>query len=391
MKSARASLVFPVLIALLTHCAGDGSPTSPTDPSDPESSRPVDGRFVAERVVSLPNFPVAMAFTSANRILVTEKGGFGGVRTASVRVVEDGSLRDRRLITFHDVQTGGERGLLGIALDPNYQANSLVYAFYTSANRTNIVARFTDDAFGQDGDEDAESVITNLPSDVCGNHQGGSIAFGPDGMLYVSVGDNGCDRCTSQQANTLAGKILRYTRDGSIPDDNPFADMPFPSSAFFATGLRNSFDFTFHPATGDIFATENGPSQNDEINRILPGVNYGWPFFQCRESANTDCPVPRPSNRGPIQCYPSVIAPTGIAVYQGNVYPQPYQGNVFFGDFNNGVLHRLVLSEDGTTVVAADDRFLSGFGQIIDLAVSPDGILYVLTDQDIQRVMFVAN
>ena len=103
MMSARASLVFPILIALSTHCAGDGSPTSPTDPSDPESSRPVDGRFVAERVVSLPNFPVAMAFTSTNRILVTEKGGFGGVRTASVRVVEDGSLRDRRLITFHNV------------------------------------------------------------------------------------------------------------------------------------------------------------------------------------------------------------------------------------------------------------------------------------------------
>ncbi len=388
MKSTPARVVLPALIVLLTHCGGDGSPTSPTDP---EPSLPGDGRFVAERVVSLPNFPVAMAFTSANRILVTEKGGFGGVRSTSVRVIEDGRLRDQRLITFNGVQTGGERGLLGIALDPNYPTNSLVYVFYTSGNRVNIVKRFTDGAFRQNGDEDAETVINDLPSDVCGNHQGGSIAFGPDGMLYISVGDNGCDRCTSQQANTLAGKILRYTRDGRIPDDNPFADMPFPSSAFFATGLRNSFDFTFHPATGDIFATENGPSQNDEINRILPGVNYGWPFFQCGESVSVGCSVARPSNRGPVQCYPSVIAPTGIAVYQGNAYPEPYQGNVFFGDFNNGVLHRLVLSEDGTTVVSADDRFLSGFGSIIDLAVSPDGILYVLTDQDIQRVMFAAN
>ena len=391
MKSARASFVSLALLFLLTRCAGDGSPTSPTDPSDPTPSLPVDGRFVAEHVVSLPNFPVAMAFTAANRILVTEKGGFGGVRSTSVRVVENGALRDRRLITFNGVETGGERGLLGIALDPNYQSNRLVYVFYTKSNRTNVVARFMDSGFGQDGDEDAEAVITGLPSDVCGNHQGGSIAFGPDGMLYVSVGDNGCDRCTSQLANTLAGKILRYTRDGRIPDDNPFADMPFPSSAFFATGLRNSFDLTFHPATGDIFATENGPSQNDEVNRILPGVNYGWPLFQCALSVDSECPVPRPSNREPVRCYFSVIAPTGIAVYQGNAYPEPFQGNVFFGDFNNGVLHRLVLSEDGTTVVSADDRFLSGFGTIIDLAVSPDGILYVLTDQDIQRVMFVAS
>ncbi len=144
MKSARARVAVTALVVLLTHCGGDGSPTSPTDP---EPSLPADGRFVAERVVSLPNFPVAMAFTAANRILVTEKGGFGGVRTASVRVVEDGTLRDRRLITFNGVQTGGERGLLGIALDPNYQSNSLVYVFYTSANRTNIVTRFTDVAF----------------------------------------------------------------------------------------------------------------------------------------------------------------------------------------------------------------------------------------------------
>ena len=332
-----------------------------------------------------------MAFTAANRILVTEKGGFGGVRTASVRVVEDGTLRDRRLITFNDVQTGGERGLLGIALDPNYQSNSLVYVFYTSANRTNIVTRFTDVAFGQDGDEDAEAVITGLPSDVCGNHQGGSVAFGPDGMLYVSVGDNGCDRCTSQQANTLAGKILRYTRDGRIPDDNPSVEMPFPSSAFFATGLRNSFDFTFHPATGDIFATENGPSQNDEINRILPGVNYGWPLFQCGESVDTGCSVPRRRtghrfNATPQSSRQPALLSTGAMLTRSRI-----RETYSFGDFNNGVLHRLVLSEDGTTVVSADDRFLSGFGAIVDLAVSPDGILYVLTDQDIQRVMFVSN
>ena len=382
-------LLLPLLTAFLIYCGGNGTPTSPTDPSQP--APPVDGRFVAERVVSLPNFHVSMVFTSPTRILVTQKGGFGGVSNASVRVVQDGNLLDRRLITFSNVETGSERGLLGIALDPNYPNNELVYVFYTRADRTNVVVRFADDRLGQAGDEDAQIVIDNLPSDVCGNHQGGTVAFGPDGMLYVSVGDNGCDACNSQRSGTLAGKILRFTRQGDIPPDNPFGDSPFPRSAFFATGLRNSFDFTFHPQTGEIFSTENGPSANDEINRILPGRNYGWPFFQCDMSTSSGCAQPVPSNSGPVQYYPSVIAPTGIVIYEGTAYPEPFRGNLFFGDFNTGTLHRLVLSEDGSTVLAADDRFLSGFGRIVDLAVSPDGLLYVLTDQDIQRVMFVSN
>jgi len=389
MKLLRPASILPFL-ALLLRCAGDGTPTGPTDPSDP-SQPPVDGRFVAETVVSLPNFHVSMVFTAPNRILLTQKGGFGGIGNASVRVVENGRLLDRRLITFSNVETGRERGLLGITLSPGYAENGFVYVFYTRGDRTNVVARFVDGTFGQQGDTDATVVIDNLPSDVCGNHQGGTIAFGRDGMLYVSVGDNGCDACNSQRANTLAGKILRFTRQGGVPADNPFADLPFPQSAFFATGLRNSFDFTFHPRTGDMFATENGPSANDEVNRILPGRNYGWPFFQCNMSTNTSCTQAVPPNQGPLQCYPSVIAPTGIVVYEGNAYPEPFRENLFFGDFNTGTLHRLVLSEDGSAVLAADDRFLSGFGRIVDLAVSPDGLLYVLTDQDIQRVLFVSN
>ena len=393
MRYGWAGHILPVFTVLvLSQCGGSGTPTSPSDPSDPAPpSPPPDGRFVAETVLSLPNFHVSMVFTSPNRILLTQKGGFGGVGNASVRVVQGDRLLDRRLITFTNVETGRERGLLGITLDPNYQNNQLVYVFYTRGDRTNVVARFVDGELGQNGDADAEVVLGDLPSDVCGNHQGGTIAFGPDGMLYVSVGDNGCDACNSQRAGTLAGKILRFTRQGQVPPDNPFAHLPFPQSAFFATGLRNSFDFTFHPRTGEMFSTENGPSANDEINRILPGRNYGWPFFQCDMSTNTRCPQPVPSNSGPLRCYPSVIAPTGIVVYEGTAYPEPFRGNLFFGDFNTGTLHRLVLSEDGSTVLAADDRFLSGFGSIVDLAVSPDGLLYVLTDQDIQRVSFVSN
>src|SRR3972149_2245494 len=127
MRNSRAKVILPVLAVPLSQCAGEGPPPSPTDPSSP--SPPLDGRFVAERVVSLPNFPVSMVFTSPTRILVTEKGGFAGIQNASVRVVEDDRLLDRRLITFRNVQTGGERGLLGVTLDPNYQDNRQVYVY----------------------------------------------------------------------------------------------------------------------------------------------------------------------------------------------------------------------------------------------------------------------
>lgn len=374
---SRLSLL--TLAVFLAGCAGDdSSPTSPTPPATPS------GRFVAENVLSLPQFPVAFVFTGPSRLLVTEKGGFGGVRSASVRVVESETLLDEPLITFRDVQTRSEMGLLGIAVSPDYAESRLVYAYYTHGpSNRNRVVRFRDDRLGQ-GDADAETVRDDLPADVCGNHQGGSLAFGPDGMLYVSVGDNGCEPCNGQDPSTVAGKLLRFTPDGAPAPGNPVT-----GSAIFASGLRNSFDFTFHPRTGEIFATENGPDANDEINRILPGGNYGWPYFQCESSRSPSCPFGRPRSIPPLRCYPTIIAPTGIVFNTGLAYPEDFRGDLFFGDFNNGTLHRLVLSDDGSTVLSADDRFLTGFGRIVDLALSPDGLLYVLTDGGIERIRFV--
>jgi glucose/arabinose dehydrogenase len=282
-------------------------------------------------------------------------------------------------------------GLLGITLDPDYASNRRVYVYYTHARSgQNRVVRFRDDRMGQT-DADSTVVLGEIPADVCGNHQGGSLAFGPDGMLYVTVGDNGCNRCLSQDDRTLAGKLLRFTRDGGIPEDNPFAAAAFPRSAFFATGLRNSFDFAFHPRTGAIVATENGPSRNDEINHIVAGANYGWPFFQCRADQGNVCSSDRPVNTPPLRCHENVIAPTGITFYDGTAYPAEFRDSVFYGDYNTGTLRRLVLSDDAGMLLTEDQEFLSGFGSIIDLVVGPDGLLYVLTDGDIQRIDFLTG
>ncbi len=376
------------LCSLAVSCSDSPLPTDPSTPTPPPSG---SGRFVATQFLALPEFASAMVFTGPDRLLYTEKGGFGGVRNASVRLVEDGRLAGEPVITFSDVETRSEKGLLGIALDPDYLSNRLVYVFYTHApSNQNRVVRFRDDRMSQTA-ADATIVLGELPSDGCGNHQGGSLGFGPDGMLYITIGDNGCDPCLSQDNRTLAGKILRFTREGGVPDDNPFASSPFPRSAFFALGLRNSFDFAIHPRTGAIVATENGPSRHDEINHIVAGQNYGWPFFQCEADQGNVCPSDRPSSKPPLRCHVAVIAPTGITFYDGTAYPADFRDSVFYGDYNTGTLRRLVLSSDADSLLTEDQQFLSGFGAIIDIVEGPDGLLYVLTDGDIQRIDFLTN
>ena len=389
LKSGRALGFLAVTFALAVGCSDP--PSSPTDPSTPTPPSSGSGRFVAAQLLALPEFASAMVFTGVDRILYTEKGGFGGVRDASVRLVEDGGLASEPVITFSDVETRSEKGLLGITLDPNYASNRLVYVFYTHArSNRNRVVRFRDDRMEQTA-ADSTIVLGELPTGDCGNHQGGNIAFGPDGMLYVTIGDNACNRCLSQDNRTLAGKILRFTRDGDIPGDNPFAGAAFPRSAFFAMGLRNSFDFAIHPRTGEIVATENGPTTNDEINHIVAGQNYGWPFFQCAEAQGNVCSSDRPNQKPPLRCHGTVIAPTGITFYDGTAYPAEFRGSVFYGDFITGTLRRLVLSDDADTLLTEDQQFLSGFGSIIDIVEGPDGLLYLLTDGDIQRIDFLAD
>lgn len=391
MSQLKSGKLVSILSSTIVFALSCSEPMSPTDPSEPPPPPSDSGRFVATQLLALPEFASAMVFTGPGRILYTEKGGFGGVRDASVRLVENGVLASGPVITFADVQTRSEQGLLGITLDPNYASNRLVYVYYTHGpSNRNRVVRFRDDRMGQTA-ADSTIILGELPSDVCGNHQGGSIAFGLDGMLYVTVGDNGCNRCLAQDNNTLAGKILRFTRDGGVPPDNPFAQAPFPRSAFFVTGLRNSFDFAIHPRTGEIVATENGPSRNDEINHIVPGRNYGWPFFQCSEDRGNLCPSDRPPNKPPLRCHPDVIAPTGITFYDGSAYPAEFRDSLFYGDFNTGTLRRLVLSADADMLLTEDQQFLSGFGSIVDLTVGPDGLLYVLADGDIQRIDFLPN
>jgi Glucose / Sorbosone dehydrogenase len=202
---------------------------------------------------------------------------FVEVNAGRIRVANGMELQSEPMATLA-VQQAAESGLLGLALDPEFSKNHFVYAYYSEGDRSdpsrgirNRVVRFTE----RDGIAgEMTPILDNLPVSSTGAedaHQGGALLFGPDGRLYVSVGETG-NPAASQDLASLAGKILRVNADGSIPPDNPF-----PGSPVFAFGFRNPWGMVFHPKTGALFATENGNKAHDEINLVTAGGNYGWP------------------------------------------------------------------------------------------------------------------
>jgi glucose/arabinose dehydrogenase len=276
-----------------------------------------------------------MATAPDGRIFVNE------LNTGNIRVVTPTAtlpwLLQAAPFAHLDVETGSEKGLLGIAVDPNFIVNHYVYVYYTASGPINRVVRYTATTSG--GDTVATPglpsvIVDNLPA--ANGHNGGIIHFGPDGMLYIFVGENEVAD-DAQDLNSRRGKILRFTPDGTIPSDNPF-----PSSAIYSYGHRNSFGFTFHPHTNDLWETENGATDNDQINRIIAGGNYGWPLCTgiCGDPLWID----------PIITFTPTIAPTGIvAIREDSVYPAQYHNNLLFADFNGGTLHRIVLGGVGLT------------------------------------------
>jgi len=326
------------------------------------------------------DFPVAMAFTPDGRILFTEKGGFNSSPHAThVRVVENGVLRSQPWLTL-TVVSNSERGLLGIAVDPDFTSNGYVYLFYTHPPTQtmpfNRVSRFTDvGGVGVD-----ETVLLEIPEvDNQANHNGGNLHFGPDGKLYVSIGESGGTPERAQDLTQVHGKILRVNKeDGTAPTDNPFYDGVGPhEDRIWSLGHRNPFDFDFDPIGGKMFAIDNGPQCNDEINRVLAGLNYGWPFdadysgFPCPYQAN-------PAYTPPLTYWSSTIAPAGIVVYDG-ITIAPWSGDLLVCASNTSGLYHARLNGARDAIVSLDRVSLPANVYCgTDVEVGPDGSVYML-------------
>ena len=221
--------------------------------------------------------PTAMAFAPDGRLFVCQQGG-------QLRVVKNGALLATPFVSL-TVDSNGERGLLGVAFDPNFATNSFVYVYYTATTPQvhNRVSRFTASMANPDvaqaGSEVAILDLNNLSGAT--NHNGGAIHFGPDGKLYIAVGEN-ANPANAQTIGNLLGKILRINSDGTLPADNPTSFPGIAGStsginrAIWSVGLRNPYTFTFQPVSGRMFINDVGQNSWEEINDGISGSNYGW-------------------------------------------------------------------------------------------------------------------
>src|SRR5687767_3044407 len=321
--------------------------------------------FTETQISGLSN-PTAMAIAPDGRIFVCLQGG-------SLRVIKNGALLPTPFVTL-TVDATGERGLLGIAFDPNFETNNFLYLYYTvtSTPRHNRVSRFT--ANGDVAVAGSELPILDLENLSATNHNGGAIHFGPDGKLYVATGENAVPSNAQTLSNRL-GKILRINTDGTIPTDNPFFSTASGANrSIWALGLRNPFTFAFQPGTTRMFINDVGQSAWEEINDGLAGSNYGWP------SCEGACSPANPNFRDPIFQYSSSSNTSECAIAGGafynpaiNQFPASYLGKYFFADLCGGWI-RVFDPASGTAV-----DFASGISQPVDLQVGPDGALYYLT------------
>lgn len=338
-----------------------------------------------ETTISGLSAPTAMAFAPDGRIFVCQQGG-------QLRVVKNGAL----LATpFTTVATTAffERGLLGVAVDPDFATNQYVYVYYTAATPTthNRVSRFT--ANGDVAVAGSETPILDLETLSAGNHNGGAIHFGPDGKLYVAVGENAVSSNSQSIANRL-GKLLRINSDGSIPPDNPTS---FPgiagtttgaNRAIWAVGLRNPYTFAFQPGTGRMFINDVGQVTWEEINDGIVGSNYGWP------SCEGTCA--NPNFRNPLLQYghgsssTTGCAITGGAFYNpaGGQFPDSYTGKFFFADYCSDWI-RLFDPVAGTSTAFATGVTTAP----LDILIGDDGSLYYLGTQSgtLVRVRYIQS
>ena len=314
---------------------------------------------------NLSSSPTAMAFAPDGRLFVCQQGG-------QLRVIKTGSLLSTPFVSL-TVDSSGERGLLGIAFDPNFATNHYLYVYYTVATSPihNRVSRFT--AAGDTAVPGSEAIILELDNlSSATNHNGGAIHFGPDAKLYIGVGEN-ANGANSQTLSNLLGKVLRINADGTIPTDNPFYNTASGNNrAIWALGLRNPFTFAFQPGTTRLFINDVGQSTWEEINDGIAGSNYGWP--------TTEGPTSNPAFRSPIFFYGhGTTDTTGCAIVGGAFYnppvaqfPSSYIGKYFFADLCSGWI-RVFDPTAGTAT-----GFATGISTLVDLHVGPDGALYYL-------------
>ncbi|HUG72831.1 MAG TPA: PQQ-dependent sugar dehydrogenase [Steroidobacteraceae bacterium] len=325
--------------------------------------------------------PWAVELLPDGRFLVTEKQG-------NLRIVSADGTLSAPVSGVPQVAAGGQGGLLDVALDPAFATNRTIYLSYAEqregGNGTNLAKGVLSESGGTASLTNVSVIFRMMPTFQSGAHFGSRIVFAPDGKLFLTLGERSApaSRVQSQDLNSHFGKVVRINTDGTAPADNPFVGRADAKPEVWSYGHRNVQAATIDSATGKLWTVEHGPRGGDELNHPEPGKNYGWPVI----TYGIDYPGP-PIGEGiqqkegmeqPVYYWDPVIAPSGMIVYRGRLFPQ-WQGSIFIGGLSSAKLVRLQM--DGDKVVGEEWLLTDRREGFRDVQQGPDGAIYVLTQQ----------
>ena len=317
--------------------------------------------------------PWSLAFLPDGRMLVTERRG-------RLRLVENGKVARKAVAGLPgNITADGQGGLLDIALHPSFATNKLVYLSYAGRSGGRLGTEVVRAVFAEDRLIESAVIFRALPKSGGGRHFGSRLLVSNDGFLYITLGDR-AERYSAQDLGDHRGSVIRIRADGSVPSDNPFATKAAARREIFTYGNRNVQGLALQPTSGLIWMHEHGPRGGDEINIVKAGANYGWPLVSYGINYDGSTISNRPTRPGiepPIHSWVPSIAPSGMAFYSGDKFPN-WRGHLFVGALKDRMLVRLKV--DGRRIIHEERLLRRTIGRIRDVRQGPDGFIYLLSD-----------
>ena len=356
-------------------CAGIEQSFSAYEPLTPDD-------YTITEIANSLDHPWSLAFLPDDRLLVTERSG-------QLRIIEKGAVSDP-VAGVPDVFAKSQGGLFDVVLHPEHDTNGWLYLSYAHGNDDANATRLARARLKGDSLVDVTVLFTASPSKETPVHYGGRMVFLPDNTLLLAIGDGFDYREQAQRNDSHLGTIVRLNDDGSIPADNPFIDDETVLPEIWSYGHRNPQAIVVHPDTGAILSNEHGPAGGDEVNKLEPGINYGWPVATYGEDYSGAAISPfthYPGTQQPLLHWTPSIAPAGMAIGYGDAFPILHD-DWLVAALKAREVRRVHINDDQT--MTQQSLFTELGLRIRDIRIAPDGSLYLLTDSSNGKVLRVS-